>query len=816
MPLRSSRGWGLLYRMGATRLLVASESRRRWLSLAAIALTVAFVSGAVTAALAGARRTNSSIERFRDWAHASDGNFQTNSLEEAASLRAFLAKRSEVVAVAQRRLVNGFLEGRPISDIALVTDPEGRYAVDIDRPRLLAGRLPALHAADEITLNELAARLARVRVGDVLRIKTWSKKDLEGLFAGNGFPGFNGPRVEVTVVGIARTVDGLPGDVVRTSLYGIASPAFLAAHRGIGAWPPAIYVRARNSAAFANLSAIVAKTRVPGVDNATYSAGTTARTAYLDASQKAADSATWALLVFAAAAALVGAIVIGQAVLRHLGGASSPEILAQLGMTRAETARAFAIPVSGAAALGAIGGALLAVLASPLLPIGLARRAEVEPGIRIEPLILLGCVTLVIALVTAFAFLAARQIFANSHENRSLRQHTPPAVRAAKRAGASPVVDIGIRFAAQRRVGARTFPVRTVFAGVAVAVASIAAAGVVSASFTRLADLPARSGWNWSSEPDYFGSDAPSAIEQRLVHDDRLAGVGELANGLVKVEGVETNGWAMRSLKGNMAMTLRRGRLPANADEIALGEDTIARSKAHIGEKVRVATRDTPTSHTFLVVGTVVFRSQSDRPVLDDGAAFTPEGLASLVHDKTNLQSSLELRYPPNTNVPALEAALTKHYGLQFNAFTEPQVPGVVRHLSETRTVAIALALFFAVLGTLALAHAVVVGTGRRRLQLAVFRALGFRPAQVRGTIIVQAVALGLAAVVVGLPSGIVLGRFVWHVSTNGLGARDDPATPWIVIVTAIPLTVLWATVLAAWPAWRASRTGVAESLRVE
>jgi ABC-type lipoprotein release transport system permease subunit len=279
---------------------------------------------------------------------------------------------------------------------------------------------------------------------------------------------------------------------------------------------------------------------------------------------------------------------------------------------------------------------------------------------------------------------------------------------------------------------------------------------------------------------------------------------------------VETNGWAMRSLKGNMAMTLRRGRLPANADEIALGEDTIARSHAHLGEKVRVATRDTPTSHSFLVVGTVVFRSQSERPLLGDGAAFTPDGLVSLVHDKTNLQSSLELRYPADANVPALEAALTKHYGLHFNAFTEPQVPGVVRQLSETRTVAIALAVFFAVLGTLALAHAVVVGTGRRRFQLAVFRSLGFRPAQVRATIIVQSIALGVAAVIVGLPSGIILGRFVWHVATSGLGGRDDPATPWIVVVTATSLTVLWAALLAAWPAWRASRTGVAESLRVE
>src|SRR5262245_28759756 len=139
--------------MGAVRLLTALELRRRWLSLAAVALTVALVVCAVVAALAGARRTSTSIERFRYWAHASDGSFQSSSLEEAASLRALLATRSDVEAVAQRRLVNGFLEDRPISDIALITDPEGRYAVRVDRPRLLAGRMPAGDKPNEIVLN---------------------------------------------------------------------------------------------------------------------------------------------------------------------------------------------------------------------------------------------------------------------------------------------------------------------------------------------------------------------------------------------------------------------------------------------------------------------------------------------------------------------------------------------------------------------------------------------------------------------------------------------------------------------------------------
>ena len=42
---------------------------------------------AVAGALAGAHRTATSIDRFRDWAHASDGSFQLNDDSQIADLQ---------------------------------------------------------------------------------------------------------------------------------------------------------------------------------------------------------------------------------------------------------------------------------------------------------------------------------------------------------------------------------------------------------------------------------------------------------------------------------------------------------------------------------------------------------------------------------------------------------------------------------------------------------------------------------------------------------------------------------------------------------
>src|SRR5204862_6054279 len=132
---------------------------------------------------------------------------------------------------------------------------------------------------------------------------------------------------------------------------------------------------------FASVARAVAAERVPDPGDLHFSSGTTAGTTYLNASQQAVNSAVSGLLLFAAAAALVGAIVLGQAVHRHLAGSAPPAVLTQLGMTRSEMARALAIPVVLAAVTGAVVGAAVAVPVSRLLPIGLAGRAEVHAGV---------------------------------------------------------------------------------------------------------------------------------------------------------------------------------------------------------------------------------------------------------------------------------------------------------------------------------------------------------------------------------------------------------------------------------------------------
>lgn len=58
--------------MGAVRLLVSSELRRRWRSLAVTALLVGLTGAVTLAAVGGARRTSSSFDRFLESTRSHD------------------------------------------------------------------------------------------------------------------------------------------------------------------------------------------------------------------------------------------------------------------------------------------------------------------------------------------------------------------------------------------------------------------------------------------------------------------------------------------------------------------------------------------------------------------------------------------------------------------------------------------------------------------------------------------------------------------------------------------------------------------------
>jgi ABC-type lipoprotein release transport system permease subunit len=79
-----------------------------------------------------------------------------------------------------------------------------------------------------------------------------------------------------------------------------------------------------------------------------------------------------------------------------------------------------------------------------------------------------------------------------------------------------------------------------------------------------------------------------------------------------------------------------------------------------------------------------------------------------------------------------------------------------------------------------------------------------------------QATAIAVVGLVVGLPLGIVVGRWVWHEVTARVPLVYIAPFTLIVVGLAIPATLVLANAVATWPARRISLLRPAEALRAE
>src|SRR5688572_18167529 len=125
--------------MRAIRYCARADLRRSWRAVLGIALVVGLVGTVVLTALAGARRSSSSLARFREESLAADVTViysDPAALERVGRLPQ-VAGMGGIVVPFLAPLGPGDLE-----DYRLVTTPEG-FLSEVDQVRVLDGRLPA-------------------------------------------------------------------------------------------------------------------------------------------------------------------------------------------------------------------------------------------------------------------------------------------------------------------------------------------------------------------------------------------------------------------------------------------------------------------------------------------------------------------------------------------------------------------------------------------------------------------------------------------------------------------------------------------------
>jgi predicted lysophospholipase L1 biosynthesis ABC-type transport system permease subunit len=124
------------------------------------------------------------------------------------------------------------------------------------------------------------------------------------------------------------------------------------------------------------------------------------------------------------------------------------------------------------------------------------------------------------------------------------------------------------------------------------------------------------------------------------------------------------------------------------------------------------------------------------------------------------------------------------------------------------------LGLLLGVLVLVMLAHTVATASRRARHNHATLRALGYSRHQSRMTVVWQSLTLGALALAIGLPVGIIAGRWLWAEYARGLGIEADVFLPLLPAVVAIAGTAVIAVIASIPSEWYVTRTDVAATLR--
>ncbi|PZF84928.1 ABC transporter permease [Jiangella anatolica] len=779
------------------------ELRRRWRSLLVLALLVALATATVLTAVAGARRGDSAVDRLLERTLPADVAILPNQADfDWAAVRAL----PQVTTLSTFGSAPYVVDGVPPDSLGGAVGLD--TMVTVERPVALAGRLPDPHRPDEMVVTPRFVEAYGLDVGDAVTIRLYRPESFAAFRADPSLPP-DGPVVEARIVGVVRSFwygDNLGGQGQLISSAGLYEryPAEL----GEGSPTEMFNAIARLDGGAAAIPALQAELeRLTGQTIDIWDLGDVFHQHARDVTGFEAD----ALLVFAAAAALAALFLVGQPVARYVAaGVADLQALRAVGVVPRQLVVAAALGPVLAAVLGAAAGAAVAVVASRWFPIGSAAMLEPAPGIDADATVLVAGVLLAPALVAVAAVtsavLAQRAALSQSHRRGSA------VARAVAAAGLPVPVVVGTRFALEPGRGRQAVPVRPALLGAVTGVLGVLAAFTFSSGVDDAAGNLRRFGQTHQLL-GYLdeGEEAPPAgdVLAAAAADPDVVAVNDARIGAAEAGGLSVAVYTYAPVGAAPDVVMLEGRLPSRAGEIALAPTTAADLGVATGDRVGLTGSEGSADYTVTGLAFVPDGSHNDYAT---GAWATSDGYEALFGPNWKFhEAHVQLR--TGADPQAVAARLAESAGVGFEP---PEQPGPVTEIQQIRTLPVFLAGFLAVLALGAVGHALATAVRRRRHEMAVLRAVGLTRRQSRGVVAVQASVLALAGLALGIPLGVALGRVLWRYVAETTPLFYVPPVAVTALLLVVPVALLAANLLAAWPSQRAASMRVGSVLRAE
>ncbi|MDQ1481630.1 MAG: putative transport system permease protein [Actinomycetota bacterium] len=773
-----------------------------------LGLLAGIAGGFALAALSGARRSDTALQRLRTRTNASDAAVFATQAGNVNPDFAALARRPEVKALAVWDLMFAELDGVPGG--VLFGAHDNVWGGVIDKPVVVAGRMFDPKADDEMVIDETLVRKGEGHLGQVFDMHLYRTDQVDS----GGKP--RGPDVKLRVVGVVRNVQQF---LFVTDGQGLVSPGVVARYSKVPkvAIVPNAYVQlGRPGRDLPALQRDVNK--IIGEGTPVLDFHEVARR--VETTTGVESSALFFLFVAVAAA---GTVLVGQALARSAAViAEHVGVLRAIGMRRRELVVAAAIPHLVTGAVAAITTIVTALIASRWFPVGIAARLDPDRGIQPDwPVFLPGTLAITALIFGGVAFVAYRTATRTPSRPAKVRR----GIARWMRRNAPVTVGVGTTMAFEPGAERTRVAVRPALVGAMVGVLGITTALTINHGLHDALAHPARAGVTWDAtvaphDGDFTVAGLKPAMLDRVRAAPNVEAAVLVDRELIPVNGVGVPTFMLRpdgnSRGAPVALTLTSGHGPRNAHEGAIGPATARDLHVGVGDTITVGAARYPVK----VVGEALFPSDVHAG-FDQGLWLDPKGFVASappvdLAKQQGPERFVAVRFSSKVSSAAATATLTRTLGNTVLGVSSADVPIELVNLRNVQTLPVVLAIFLALLAVAAMWHVLMTSARVRKRELAVLRAIGLTRRGTRAVLSAQATAIATAGLIVGVPVGIVVGRLAWTVVTGRVPLENVPPWPVIGIVLLVPAAIVIANVVAVLPSRRAVRLRPAQILRAE
>jgi hypothetical protein len=849
-----------IYRMRAT-------VGHRWRAYVALAVLIGFLGGLGLGGLAAARRTQSSFSTFLASTNPSNITITVygaqpgvgGNLDYDPALTSALARLPGVRHVTPGFLVVGAPlspDGTPrirVTGLAFPVASVNGLFYSQDRVAVTAGRMASTARADEIMMAPVVAKLLGYHVGETIPFGFYSNAEQNQ--AGFGTAAIKPTlRINMHLVGLVESNAQIVEDDADTFPTFIPlTPAFtrevlaLKGQQLSGGLTFGIQTD-RGTSLVPQVEREIARLIPPG-QIYTYHALAPV-TAKADRSLRPISIA---LGVFGAVTLLAALLVAAQLIARRFRTENADlQVLRALGASPADTLLDPLLGLECAIVVGTILATGLAVALSPIAPLGPVRSVYPDGGIAFDWTVLgFGMLTLLVVLTFiafALAFFAAPHRVAS--RGRPAAGSGARIVASAARAGLPAPAVAGVRMALEPGAGRTSVPVRSALLGSILAVTLVVTTLTFGSSLQTLVSSPALYGWNWSYVLNPVGSgggNVPQVAFTSLRHDPYVAAYSGASYNDIEIDGQGVP-FLIESAGASVMPPILSGQGVEGAHQIVLGAATMAQLGKRVGDDVTVSFGSPAGAPIYVpptvlrIVGTATFpaigfaSTVSDHTSMGTGALLAnqvlPKSFVAALNggspsplDGPNLALiRLKSDAPPRAALASLQriarasdqAFASAPGGAAGNAVV---VQGVQRpaEIVNYKTIGLTPVLLVSglALGAIAaLALTLLASVRQRRRDLALLKTMGFVRRQLAAAVAWQATVAAVVGIVVGLPLGVIAGRWLWDLFADQIYAVPYPTVSILSLCLVVVGTLVLANVIAAVPARTAARTPTAFLLR--